>query len=130
MSKEELGIKLTQLRDGAQIIGLTSYAIKSIECGRSSYPVTNLLKYCEALKLRLILTDVATTESYRVDDIQEIHEVLQMLMKRWQIDDSLMYRKTGIHYTAPKGNTGSLSITTMLAMCSVLHCELNFIKAN
>ena len=130
MNKEKLGIELSHIRNGKPIYGLTNYAIKSIDEGRSSYPVTNLLIYCEALSLQMVLTDMATDESYPVDNIQEIHDVLQMLMKRWQIDDALMYRKTGIHYTAPKGKTGSLSIVTMLAMCSVLHCKLDFIKTN
>lgn len=130
MNKEKLGIELSHIRNGKPIPGLTSYAVKSIDEGRSSYPVTNLLIYCEALSLQMVLTDMATDESYPVDNIQEIHDVLQMLMKRWQIDDSCMYRKTDIHYTAPKGKTGSLSIATMLAMCSALHCKLDFIKTN
>lgn len=130
MNKEKLGIELSNIRNGRPIDGLTSYAVKSIEEGRSSYPVANLLMYCEALKLQMILTDMATDENYPVDNMQEVHDVLQMLMQRWQIDDSLMYRKTGIHYTAPKGKTGSLSITTMLAMCSVLHTKLDFIQTN
>lgn len=130
MNKEKLGIELSHIRGGKEIEGLTKYAIKSIEEGRSSYPVANLLIYCEALRLQLVFTDMAMDESYPVDDIQEIHEVLQMLMQRWKIDDALMYRKTGIHYTAPKGKTGSLSITTMLAMCSVLHTKLDFVSTN
>lgn len=130
MNKEKLGIELSHIRNGKPIQGLTNYAVKSIDEGRSSYPVTNLLIYCEALSLQVVLTDMATDENYPVGNIQEIHDVLQMLMKRWQIDDALMYRKTGIHYTAPKGKTGSLSIVTMLAMCSALHCKLDFIKTN
>lgn len=130
MNKEKLGIELLHMRNGRPISGLTNYAVKSIEEGRSSYPVANLLIYCDALKLQIVFTDIATDESYPVDNIQEVHNVLQMLMQRWQIDDSLMYRKTGIHYTAPKGKTGSLSITTMLAMCAVLHAKLDFIQTN
>lgn len=130
MNKEKLGIELSQIRGERPIEGLTNYTIKSIEEGRSSYPVANLLTYCEALKLQMVFTDMAMDESYPVDNIQEVHDVLQMLMKRWQVDDSLMYRKTGIHYTAPKGKTGSLSVTTMLAMCSALHTKLDFIQTN
>ena len=130
MNKEKLGIELAHIRNGRPVNGLTNYAIESIEKGRSSYPVANLIVYCEALSLQIIMTDTATDESYPVDDMQEIHDVLQMLMKRWRIDDSCMYRKTGIHYTAPKGKTGSLSIVTMLAMCSALHCKLDFIQTN
>ena len=130
MNKEKLGIELSLIRGGRSIEKLTGYAIKSIEEGRSSYPVTNLLTYCEALSLQMVLTDMATGESYPVDNTQEIHDVLQALMQRWHINENCMYRKTGIHYTTPKGNTGSLSIVTMLAMCAVLHCKLDFIKTN
>ena len=97
MNKEKLGIELSHIRSGKPIPGLTNYAVKSIEEGRSSYPVTNLLIYCRALSLQVVLTDMATDESYPVDDIQEVHNVLQMLMKRWRIDDTLMYRKTSKH---------------------------------
>lgn len=127
MNKEKLGIELSHKRNGKPIIGLTKYAVKSIEEGRSSYPVSNLLVYCEALHLQMAITDLAMDETYPVDTIQEVHEVLQMLMQRWKVDDTDIYRKSGVHYTAPKGNTGSLSITTMLAMCKVLHCKLDFV---
>ncbi len=127
MNKEKLGIELSHKRNGNPIKGLTKYAIKSIEEGRSSYPVTNLLVYCEALRLQMAITDLAMDETYPVDTIQEVHEVLQMLMQRWKVDDTDIYRKSGVHYTAPKGNTGSLSITTMLEMCKVLHCKLDFV---
>lgn len=127
MNKEKLGIELSHKRGDNPIIGLSKYAVKSIEEGRSSYPVTNLLLYCKALSMQMAITDLAMDEIYPVDTIQEVHEVLQMLMQRWKIDDVDIYRKSGVHYTAPKGNTGSLSITTMLAMCKVLHCKLDFV---
>lgn len=127
MNKEKLGIELSRKRNGNPIEGLTKYAVKSIEEGRSSYPVSNLLIYCESLHLQMAITDLAMDETYPVDTIQEVHEVLQMLMQRWKVDDTDIYRKSGVHYTAPKGNTGSLSITTMLAMCKVLHCKLDFV---
>lgn len=130
MNKEKLGVQLAFMRDGKQIDGLTKYAIKSIEEGRSSYPVANLLKYCKSIGRRMVITDMATDESYAIDEIEEVHEVLQWLMDRWKIDEALMYRKTGIHYTAQKGNTGSISITTMLSMLSALHAKLDFVKYN
>lgn len=130
MNKETLGKKLKWMRKGRPVNGLSKYSIKSIEEGRSSYPVTNLLIYCEALSLQIVMTDMATDENYPIEDIQNIHEILQMLMKRWQITEYSMYRTTGFHYTAPKGKTGSISIATLLAMCSVLHCKLDFLKTN
>lgn len=130
MNKEKLGVQLAFMRNGKTIDGLTKYSIKSIEEGRSSYPVANLLKYCKSIDRRMVFTDMATDESYVVDEIEEVHEVLQWLMDRWKIDESLMYRKTGIHYTAQRGNTGSISITTMLSMLSALHAKLDFVKYN
>lgn len=127
MNKEKLGIELSHKRNGNPIVGLTKYAIKSIEEGRSSYPVSNLLVYCRALSMQMTITDLAMDEIYPVDTIQEVHDVLQMLMERWSLDEADIYRKSGVHYTAPKGNTGSLSIITMLEMCKVLHCKLDFI---
>lgn len=127
MNKEKLGIRLSHIRNGQKITGLTDYAVKSIEEGRSSYPVANLIIYCEALSIQMVFTDLATDESYPVDTIDDVHNVLQMLMKRWHIDDVCIYRKAGVHYTAPKGKTGSLSIATMLAMCGVLHCKIDFV---
>ncbi len=127
MNKEKLGVELLHRRNGASIVGLSRYVIKSIEEGRSSYSVSNLIVYCEALSLQMTITDLATDEVYPVDTIFEVHDVLQMLMKRWQIDESMIYRKTGVHYTAPKSDSGSLSINTMLSMCKVLHCKLDFV---
>lgn len=127
MNKEKLGIELSHKRGERLIYGLTSYAVKSIEEGRSSYPVANLLVYCKELSMQMTLTDLATEETYSVNSIQEVHDTLQMLMKRWKVDAKIIYRKTGLHYTPFKGKNGSLSIVTMLAMCDVLHCELDFV---
>lgn len=128
MNKEQLGATLSHMRGDKVVEGLTKYAIKSIEDGRSSYPVANLMAYCEALSLQMAIKDIATDEIYPVDTIEEVHEVLQMLMKRWQITETIIYQKANVHYTAPKAGKGSLSITTLLAMCKVLHCKLLFVK--
>lgn len=128
MNKEQLGAVLSHLRGGSSVEGLTKYAVKSIEEGRSSYPVANLMSYCEALSIQMAIKDMATDEIYPVDTVKEVHEVLQMLMKRWQISVSVIYQKANVHYTVPKAGKNTLSITTMLAMCKVLHCKLCFIK--
>lgn len=132
MNKEKLGILLTNIRNGRKIHGLTHYAIQSIEEGRSSYPVANLLVYCEQLSVQFALTDLATDEVLLIDTMEQLHEALQMLMKRYQIDEKMIYRQTGVHYTAPKdeNKNGSLSINTLLAMCQVIHCRLDFIQSN
>lgn len=131
MNKEKLGMVLTALRNERPIESLTAYTVQSIEDARASYPVPNLIAYCNDLSIKIVMTDMATDESYPVDNISDVHSILQMLMGRYQTDHKLIYRKTGIHYTAPASSGGkaeSLRITTLLAMCDVLHCKLDFIQ--
>ena len=127
MNKERLGAKLSHIRNGKSITRLSKYVVKSIEDGRASYSISKLIVYCEELSLQMAITDLAFDEVYPVDTIFEVHDVLQMLMRRWNIDESMIYRKTGAHYTAPKYSASPLSINTMLSMCKVLHCKLDFV---
>lgn len=127
MNKEKLGERLSHIRNGKSITRLSKYVVKSIEDGRASYSISNLIVYCEELSLQMTITDLAFDEIYPVDTIYEVHDVLQMLMERWKIDESIIYRKTGAHYTAPKYDRCSLSINTMLSMFKVLHCKLDFV---
>lgn len=129
MTKEQLADKLKEIRQGNQYSGkLSGYAVRSIEESRSSYPVSNLIDYCEGTNLQMVMTDMATDESYAVHEIMDIHEVIDMLMKRYGIDSQYVYRKTAIHYTAPKNGNASLSVNTLLAVCSSLHCKIDFIR--
>lgn len=128
MNKVTIAIKLVELRGKTPIEHLTAYAVRSIEKGVVSYPVANLITYCKDASLRMVLTDKATLESYPLDEMPEVHEVIQMIMRRYKIDDKLIYRKTGVYYTPPKGNEGSLSMNTLLAVCEALHCTLTFVK--
>jgi len=148
MNKEQLAEQLKTLRNGKPFKGdgLTAYAIESIESGRSSYPVSNLLAYCAGLGLQMKLNDWATDDDIPVDTVLDVHKALDTLMKRYQIDYKLVYRYTGSHYTAPKSfdeeelkrlqSKGKekgkkyvtpLSIKTLLDVCSVIHCELKFV---
>lgn len=129
MTKEQLADKLKEIRQVNQYSGkLSGYAVRSIEESRSSYPVSNLIDYCEGINLQMVMTDMATDESYAVHEIMDIHEVIDMLMKRYGIDSQYVYRKTAIHYTAPKNGNASLSVNTLLAVCSSLHCKIDFIR--
>ena len=129
MTKEQLADKLKEIRQVNQYSGkLSGYAVRSIEESRSSYPVSNLIDYCEGTNLQMVMTDMATDESYAVHEIMDIHEVIDMLMKRYGIDSQYVYRKTAIHYTAPKNGNASLSVNTLLAVCSSLHCKIDFIR--
>ena len=123
--------------------GLTPYAVKSIEDGRSNYPVSNLIIYCRDMGLRLVMFDLATEDCFYPASVLDIHKVLDVLMKRYNVDYKLIYRKTAVHYTAPKSfderdlekmkanSNGKkyvtpLSIKTLLAVCDVIHCDLRF----
>lgn len=144
MTQEQIAEKLKQsLQDKPYSGSLTSYAAKSIEDGRSNYPVTNLIAYCQDMNLKLMMFDMATEDCFYPISVLEVHKVLDLLMKRYNVDYQLVYRKTAVHYTAPKSfnerdlekmQTGPkgkkyvtpLSIKTLLAVCDVIHCDLRF----
>ena len=144
MNQEQLADRIKGVTNGAAYTGdLTPYAVQSIESGRSNYPVQNLITFCQDMKLRLVMTDMATEDRFCPDSVLGIHQVLDLLMKRYKIDYKLVYRKTGAHYTAPKSlipedierlkeeadgrkYVTPLSIKTLLAVCEVIHCDLTF----
>lgn len=127
MDLDKLGMMLSRYRNGRDIEGLTSYKIKSIESGLVSFPVTNLMLYCEGLSLQVVIQDMAMDEAYPVDNVFEIHSVIDMLMRRYNEDAKSILRKTGIHYTYSNSYAG-LSIKTLLAMLKVLSSKLDFVK--
>lgn len=128
MTKEEIAIRLNQLQKGEYAGKLSKYAVKSIEEGRSSYPVANLVEYCEGTGIRMVMTDMATDEIYETLNVMDVHKVICMLMERYDIDAKHIFMKTSIHYTAPKKDKSSLSVNTMLEVCQVLHCKIEFIS--
>jgi len=128
MTREEIGIKLSELRDGRGIDGLSDYAIQSIEASRSSYPVSNLITMCSGLGIQLVMIDTNTEEIYPIDSVETCHDVIGMLMERYNVDEKLVYRITGVHYTIPKDGHQPLSINTLLSVCSVLKCNLELPK--
>lgn len=133
MTQTQIAERLKQALQGKAYEGsLTSYAVKSIEDGRSNYPVSNLLAYCEDMNLQLVMFDLVTEDCFYPTSVLAVHKVLGLLMERYKVDYKLVYRKTAIHYTAPKSfDEGSsvkapLSIKTFLAVCDVIHCDLRF----
>ena len=129
MTKEQLAVRIKEAANGRTYCGeLSGYAISSIIEGRSSYPVSNLISYCNGIDIQFAITDINTDECYDIDDIMDVHNVVEMLMSRYMVDYKLVYRKTAVHYTAPKNGQAPLSINTLLAVCSVLHCKLDFVS--
>ena len=129
MTKEQIAEKLRQIHKESDYSGgLSDYAVRSIREGRSSYPVKNLLDYCEGSHIQMVLMDSTTNEIYPMDEVSEVHELIRFLMDRYNTDAIDVYRKTGIHYTEPKYGRAPLSINTLLAVCSTLHCWIDFLQ--
>lgn len=144
MTQEQVTARIKAAKSDRGYNGsLTSYAVKSIEDGRSNYPVSNLITYCMGNEIKLMMYDLTTEDRFYPQSVLDIHKVLGTLMKRYNVDYKLIYRKTAIHYTAPKSfdekdleklkaspngkkYVTPLSIKTLLAVCEVIHCDLCF----
>lgn len=142
MNQEEIAEKLKIASNNAQYQGnLTSFVVQSIEKAKSNYPVTNLLLYCKDMNLKLVMVDLATEDKFYPESVLDVHRILDLLMKRYDVDPNLVYRKTAIHYTPPKSldqeeldklqSNGKrfvtpLSIKTLLAVCEVIYCDFLF----
>lgn len=146
MNQEQIAEKLKSVLQDRKYQGsLSAYAVQSIRLGRSNYPVSNLITYCQDFGLRFVMTDLATEDCFHPDSVLDVHKILDLLMNRYEVDSKLVYRKTSVHYTAPKSlkeeeldkiksasNASKyvtpLSIKTLLAVCEVIHCDLSFIN--
>ena len=146
MNQEQIAEKLKAVSQDREYRGsLSSYAAQSIISGRSNYPVSNLITYCQDLGLKFVMTDLATEDCFYPASVLDVHKVLNLLMDRYEVDHKLVYRKTAVHYTVPKslveeeleeikakseGNkyVAPLSIKTLLAVCKVIHCDLSFVN--
>ena len=144
MNQEQLANRIKDATNGADYTGgLTHYAVQSIELARSNYPVQNLISFCQDMNLKFVMTDMATEDRFYPESVLDVHRVLDLLMKRYKIDNKLVYRKTGVHYTPPKSLNPEdlerikekadgriyvtpLSIKTLLAVCEVIYCDLTF----
>lgn len=129
MNQERIAEELRRLTEGERYQGsLTRYAVQSIEESRSNYPAVNLLTYCNDMGIAFTMEDLATEEHYHPVSLKDLHDTLNMLMKRYRIDYQTILRKSGAHYTPPNAKTAPLSIRTLLAVCDVIHCEISFAK--
>lgn len=144
MTQEQVAERIKSITHENDYHGnLTRYAVKSIEESRSNYPVSNLIIYCQDMNLKLKMIDLVTEDCFYPASVLDVHKVLDLLMKRYNVDYKLVYRKTAVHYTAPKSfdekdleqiksnskerkYVAPLSIKTLLAVCEVIHCDLCF----
>lgn len=144
MTQEQIAERIKAVSQSKDYSGsLSSYAVKSIVEGRSNYPASNLITFCQDMGLKIVMQDLVTEDCFYPESVLAIHKVLDVLMKRYSIDYKLVYRKTAVHYTAPKSldekdlekikvklkgkkYVTPLSIKTLLAVCDVIHCDLRF----
>lgn len=126
MTKEELAAKLNGISKSEYKGKLSGYAVKSIESGRSSYPVSNLIEYCKGTGLRIFMVDLAMDEVFEIEKTMDIHKVIGILMERYEISPNTILQKADVHYTPPQKGRISFSINTLLGICSVLHCRIDF----
>jgi hypothetical protein len=131
MNRVELGNRLTELRDGMAIESekLSAYAIQSIEAGRSSYAVTNLFLYTDAIKRSVYVWDYNLDEHYRIGSVEDCHEVIDYLLRYNSMEQKDISPRIGIRYTKPKDGQALLSIDTFLAILNHFRCSLQFDKA-
>lgn len=127
MDRTELGKKLAVLRSGRQIDSgiISAYSVKSIETGRSSYPVANLFLYADAIGLGIYVWDYNIDEHYRVGAVEDCHELIGYLTA-YNGNGHGSIHSTGIRYTKPKNGQALLSIDTLLAILDHFHCLLQF----
>lgn len=143
MNLEQLTRRIKEVDNKTPYTGsLTPYVVQSIELGRSNYTVQNFILYCQGRHCKLVMTDLATLDRFYPNSVLEVHEVLNLLMDRYLIDNYMIYRRTGVHYTTPKSYDpaelermakdgvvskypASLSIRTLLAVCEAIHCDLS-----
>lgn len=134
MTQEQLTeIINTLVTESAQNSALSAHIQKAITGGQYNYSVPNLLLYCEERGIKLEIVDLATEDCFIVSQIADVHRVVLLLMDRYNSSPEMVYRKTGIHYSAPKVIDGSksnksLSIKTLLAICNTIHCTLLLTK--
>lgn len=130
MNKETIGAYLVKLRKNKVIKDLSPHKIISVQTGRSSYPVSSLLAYCDNINVQVAITDIALNEVYPIDDITGMHDILAMLMERYHEDARSLFRKTGVTYTTPKSNTVGMSIDSLLKLLTAFGAKLDFVQIN
>ena len=128
MNRIELGKRLVALRSELEIFGLSQYAIQSLEAGRSSYSVSNLFLYTDAIGCSVFVWDYNIDEHYRIGSMDDCHELIMFLMQQNKANINDMSSQIGIRYTKPKGGHTSLSIDTLLAILSYFHCLVQITK--
>ena len=65
MNQEQVTEKLKELVGNKLYKGtLSSYAVESIKLGRSNYPVSNLLAYCNDFDLKVVMMDLTTEDCF------------------------------------------------------------------
>jgi len=126
MNRIELGKKLAGIRNGKEINDdkLSAYVIQSIEAGKSSYSVTSLFLYTDALNTSVYVWDYNIDEHYRVGSVEDCHNLIEVLLHNNGMELKDLNPKISVRYTKPKDGQALLSIDTLLAILSYFHCSI------
>lgn len=124
--------KLAKAVSGRKYVGeLSEHILKVIRSGNTNYSMSSLLDYCNGTNIQLVMTDMATTEEFYPNSTSEVHDILIMLMDRYEVDSGMIYRRTATHYRMSKAELEdhtekTISIKVCLAACEVICCDLSF----
>lgn len=131
MDRSEIGYILSELRANAPLSGkLGKYAIISIESGRTSYPVANMIIYCKDYSIKIEIVDRIRSERHEIREVDDVHRLIRFMIKDRKINMASLNRAINRNYTS-KDKTGSgipISINMLLIILDYFKCDLKFTK--
>ena len=130
MERYEIGFMLSEMRgDAKRTKNLGSHAIISIESGRSSYPVANLVTYCNDYSITFNIVKRRPTKRYAIRTIDDIHEAIRELMELKNVNLNHLRMAINSDLSTKKiGKNIPISIDTLISVLDYFECELEFIK--
>jgi len=131
MERLEVSFILTRLRGNrARTKKLGKYASDTIETGRHSFPVSNMLIYCEDYDIGAVVYDKKRKFEYKVADMDDVNQTIRFLLDWRHVSVNKLCRDIGRVYTdRERDGKLSMSIDTFLKVLKYLDCELRF-KSN
>lgn len=130
MERYEIGFILSEMRgDAKRTKNLGGHAIISIESGRSSYPVANLVTYCNDYSITFNIVKRRPTKRYAIRTIDDIHEAIRELMELKNVNLNHLRMAINSDLSTKKiGKNIPISIDTLISVLDYFECELEFIK--
>ena len=130
MERYEIGFMLSEMRgDAKRTKNLGGHAIISIESGRSSYPVANLVTYCNDYSIAFNIVRRRPTKRYAIRTIDDIHEAIRELMELKNVNLNHLRMAINSDLSTKKiGKNIPISIDTLISVLDYFECEFEFIK--